>query len=294
MNKSELFKKGHVRTPTLFSRKKIKLVCGFTLIELLVTISIISFLSSIVIASLNSAREKARITAGLEFETGIRHTVGDLLVGEWLFDDITNLGKDTSGYGHVFDRTSGSPTYSSKTPFGKGNSLDVTAAGYIYPYENSSNPIFPDGLLCNFSVSLWVYNTQSDTAWRGPLGGYRNGFGWVNTRMSPSQIIFEIAEPDSTSHNTTIDYNTVGKWIFLVLVLDNKNPQGYVDGKLVWSGSPLNSCLQSFNSWSFGAYGDQFKGYIDDVRMYETGLSLTQVQKLYAEGLATHLQFANK
>ena len=39
---------------------------GFTLIELLLVISIISFLSSIVLASLNSAREKAGVTSVLE------------------------------------------------------------------------------------------------------------------------------------------------------------------------------------------------------------------------------------
>src|SRR3989344_5438428 len=42
---------------------------GFTLIELLVVISIISLLSSIVLSSVSSARDKARIAAGKQFDS---------------------------------------------------------------------------------------------------------------------------------------------------------------------------------------------------------------------------------
>ena len=46
--------------------KQNDLKTGFTLVELLVVISIISFLSSIVLASLNTARSKARFSLVLE------------------------------------------------------------------------------------------------------------------------------------------------------------------------------------------------------------------------------------
>ena len=49
---------------------------AFTLIELLVVISIISLLSGVVLASLNAAREKARIAAGTQFEGSLYRAVG--------------------------------------------------------------------------------------------------------------------------------------------------------------------------------------------------------------------------
>src|ERR1035437_5217091 len=78
---------------------------AFTLIELLVVISIIGLFFSIVFANLNATRDKANITAGVQFEATILHGTGDQLVGEWLMNSDpgnsgsagTGIAKDTSG-----------------------------------------------------------------------------------------------------------------------------------------------------------------------------------------------------
>lgn len=98
---------------------------GFTLIELLVVISIISLLSTIVMASLNAAREKSRIAAGLKFWSSIHHA--NYNVGFWAFDDITEPTVDYAGKNNL--QITGNPELVNDKRDGKayyfGGSTDV-------------------------------------------------------------------------------------------------------------------------------------------------------------------------
>lgn len=73
---------------------------GFTLIELMVVISIIGMMSSIVFASLNSARDKGVIAAGQSFSRSLYTARGADALVYLNFDEGTGIAKDTSGFGN--------------------------------------------------------------------------------------------------------------------------------------------------------------------------------------------------
>jgi len=272
---------------------------SFTLIELLVVIALIGLLASIILVSLKGTRGKARIAKGLEFSQSVQNVLGAEAVGIWSFDDCGNDGdtpttlSDTSGYGN--QGTNYGAICREDTPYrvtGSGQGKYALSFDGVDDYVDA--PI-PD--LVDYTYEAWFY-TKSFT---NGLAGGGLGTYFVDRQVGGNPLASLKAIAGKFSHqyrdNAGAGLNAVsGEAIklntwqhvvwgrkkgveFFIYVDTIKNSTADTLGSLT-PDDPRIGCHQAI----VGAHN----GLIDEVRIYNTALSLGEIQKHYAEGLGRY------
>lgn len=301
-----------------------RLARGFTLIELLVAISIISLLSSIVLASINTAREKGRFAAARQQDAVFQHTIGDQLIGWWPFDDCTGTAvANVVPYAYTAQLATGligaytgsNPTWvNNDSPFGKGCSLDFSIAANTFAlldgndYANANAGTYGVGPGATRTYTAWFKLNSTGNATNMVLWKAGSCAGWwivVNANGTVTgihQTTTGFANPCSAN----VNYVSVGitstksypnnLWHFVALSINRSTGQAklYVDSELVASSASINTSSTYAGNGQFVVGNDwqlaqPFRGKIDDVRAYSSDLSLIAIQDLYREGRATHL-----
>jgi len=283
---------------------------GFTLIELLVVIAIVGILSSVVLASLNTAREKGRIAAGQQFSSSLKHSIGDGLVGEWKFDGNTN---DTSGYGNNAVMYS-LPTYSGGVS-SVGQAVNFDGISQYVAINNPANGVLDIGNKDSYTVNFWMKSTNKggdvsvSEHWQG------GGYPWAIRGPNTSGIVtFAIYNGTCPFGCCGVGVNTIkdvadGKFhnYSFVRDFDKKTILLYLDGAMVQEKSTIVAgcavnCYDDVSSvegsFAIGARHTTGTKYlaetIDDFLVYHKALTSAQIQQHYAEGLATHKNLASK
>lgn len=277
---------------------------GFTLIELLVVISIISLLTSIVLASLSSARDKARIGAAKRFSSSVYSVAGDMAVGIWRLNEGSGTTAiEQTGYLSPSALQNG-PTWSSDTPWPTGSSILLDGNNDYIEVASTASLKYQGA---DMTLAMWVKPSASDSDGGFLFSKPWNGGGQYNYYFkyeAANTLTFQLMGATNYSMTTSASL-TAGRWAFVVATVDSsKTMKIYIDGVEKASGThtitnwtpssgdssiPLAiGTLYPYGSGWAGNTGFSAAGYIDDAMIFTKVLTASEVGKMYAAGAPSH------
>jgi hypothetical protein len=222
--------------------------------------------------ALGSARDSGKLAAAKSFAAHTYRAFGADAIGLWNFDDVANIGKDSSQYNSGFSLGgTGSPSSSGPTFNGKGSSLTFSTNWLKANVSSIYN-------LATGTVSGWVKTNSQSVAiifGRGTHYGLTMLSNGVLAAIPNNTTAGSAVINDDKWHYIAQSFKRVSGTIYFSL---------YFDGKLVgsnsWSSTPDPSRGFAIGNADTGGY--QFSGTIDDVALYSQSLTASEIYNLYA------------
>ncbi len=255
---------------------------GFTLIELLVVVAVLALLASIVFSNLRGAREGARISNALSFQSQTHSLLGSDLVGWWNFNEGSgSVANDLSGYGN--NGTITGATHTDGVPGTGGSALKFNGSGdrIVIAHDEIIS------LSRAVSIGFWFNMEEYPPA----IGGYdwysfiqKDNYGQTYGLMYSRSGFFRLYLPplSNTDYNFTPD---LGTWYNMFIAWDGLTAKFYLNGIEVRSAERSGTINTNTNNIHIGRTSAEypFLGLIDDVRIYSRALTTSEIQALYAQ-----------
>ena len=258
---------------------------SFTLIELLVVIAIIGVLSAIIITSISGAVTKSRIVRLQVFSDSIRAQLSDSLVSYWSFNEGTGVTAYDQWEGNNGTLGGGTPDYYPTWRSGgecvSGKCLEFDGSN---DYVNCGNNESLD-ISTNTTWSWWM-------KWNGNAGNYK---GIISRGTVSNTYTIRINGQDGTN-NLQFRYYGVQTlnsgitpsqdWEYWTILKTDRNFRFYKNGVYITEDNAGQEIVNSGNLL-IGYYEgyEYFSGLIDEVRIYNSAASITQIQSQYLAGL---------
>lgn len=246
---------------------------GFTLVELLVVIAIIGLLSTIVIISMRNARKDAEIKKNMQFSASIQHALGAYTIGAWKFEN--NLTSDTGIIGVWGSGTQGS--YINNGIIGK-------AVRFADGGGTAAIIITSDKLLAKtdaITVEFWGYVSSVNT--------YKGVFtsDYFSCQLTnPLRLVCVVYDDIGNSVSFEKTNLPANEWFHVAISYDGKGTaKFYINSVVSSSSGVLSSPAPKDSSISLGYGGSAVNFTVDEFRIYDSYITLSEVKKHYAKGL---------
>lgn len=228
---------------------------GFTIVELLIVIVVIGILAAITIVAYNGIQERARMAAAIAFESQLRTKYFIDGTGIWDFDECSGQSARNNSETNTNDTITGTATWITDTPTGKGCALRFDGATRIETQAKLGVQYYVKAAWVRISTaSCGSYNIIS----QGSTGGAVAAFYVPSCRPS-------------AGHNGSWDMvraaNTIndGKWHYVAVEWRSNTLKLFIDGSSVSTYSGADVPTAADGSVAIGAHGggNFFNGDID-------------------------------
>jgi prepilin-type N-terminal cleavage/methylation domain-containing protein len=273
---------------------------AFTLIELLVVIAVIGILSGLIVVSMSGTTEKATIAKAQIFSNSLRNSLMLNLIGEWKLDE----GKDGYANNTWGTVTTGTLYNFASTVAGGGDSPSSTegwmssnycVSGTCLKFDGSNDYVdagsaMTENITNKLTIGVWIKTTitNKDVFNKAVGTGNLRSFGLL---INTDGIVRMAYSSDGATWSYVPGSSNVadGKWNYIVISLNGSKAYTYING--VQDVLPTNYSSTIFSSptvtFKIGAsyFISPFNGLIDEVRLYNEGVSASYVKEQYYLGL---------
>lgn len=253
---------------------------SFTLIEILVVIVVIGVLSAFILVGISSINSSANIAKGQAFTNSMRNSLLLSLISEWKFE-----GNANDSWGANNGTISGAVLTSSGCV--KGSCYNFDSTDYIEILDSPALRLSNGG-----TISMWAYPRVV-----GPGRGIDkttdvNGSnGYLLLPCFTNNAAIFISGPYLYSLGNAVSLN---RWSLITVTFNSSGRKMYVNGVDSTSSGGGETALPPANPSPVpnirignraGATDRIFDGMIDEVSIYDTVFSTSQVQEKYYSGI---------